>query len=490
MKRLVSFVLLLVMISLTTTSFAASDYLPVSSNKAKIIIKKGEAQKVKSLSFSEPKYSFSIVDGPQFLNLIAEKEDGGVEYLHSGFKLKSSNSKVIRVESNGSVTPLSKGSVKLTASYGGVTCETKITVTGMPTGEFTIKTPAKEVITNYEFYYKENASYSTPNYQYVGIHHLKTAKVKNGLKFTGIIWAKTPVITGYITTDNKIYQIQIKKDQNKKTITLNPKSLIEVSIKTPYKNLAFTSVAVTAQDSKGVKQHSGFIHKIKSAKIYVSPGIYNLQILAKDSKNYYQFYKAKSMFKKSKENLSISAKDMALAKLSIKKSTKHKVALEYMGMNSWEHFNGISYQNLKGTSANIYLTKFSYDEMRYSLKVNEKWQYTFVKPTVRINKNLSINIGDKLKADLRINSGRTFKAGQNISLRNENSQWSDGTFSIKDPYGNKLESIRGNKENLKGYFIFRNSKDTFKVPVQSFNYINIPLPSKPGTYEVTFQIAK
>ncbi|MGE8203734.1 hypothetical protein ACQKP0_04155 [Heyndrickxia sp. NPDC080065] len=494
MKRFYLFLaaVMLVFSFSTSSSAASNDLIQVKSNTGKITIGAGEV-------FKPTKLEVSIYDADMYVGqseyntsvLVTAKDDNYLsEDVTDSAKIVSKNTKIVKVK-NSFLLPVAKGTTTIEVSYKGLKTTKKITVKPAPTDSFTIKAPAGQKISSVNFYTKEQSTYDTKDYFYSSLI-LPQKKSASEYKFSGVNWNKTPNIYAVVSTGNRAYHLTITKAKNGKKITLSSKGFAEVTLKAPFKNLTYDTVALTGVDSKGKTQIAGYLNNLESKKIYVPKKAYNLQILARDKNNYYQFYKKGVRITKTKHTISISSKDVALQKIKINKKTKNSVLLHAFNGSEWTQFPYTYSQTFtkKGTATNVYLTKMEYKQLSINLFVNGNWIYYVTPPSSKVTKSSTINVSDAFRASIEFNKNKVYRAGEKIYLDSTMNQWSNGSFTIKDSYGNTLNSIIGKKGLVKGVFIFKNKNKTFKVPVNSLTYPSLKLPNTPGTYDVTFELAK
>lgn len=491
MKKIIYATLsLFFLFSFSVQAGAASNYLPVESSGTKITILKNpdpasnQKAKAKKITFINLKKELALGDSTkQWVSILAQYEDNSSDYP-ANFTLASSNKKVMTIVDKTYLKVVGQGTAIITAKYAGQTVKQTIKVVAAPTGTVSVKNNLKNNIISYNFFYKN--VYDKGNYYYAPLSLLATTN-KDSISFKGIDWKKTSTVYASITTsDGSIYQMPWTVKQNNKTFSLSRKDFSKVTIKYFNKNVATTFVNANKKDSKNKPMSVGKAQSPNSNTFYIKKGTYNFQLLAKDKKNYYNIFKINTKINKASQIITITNKDVALSKISIKKYTKNTIGLQYIGTSNSNDFAVYYYLGISNSpsSANVYLPA-NQQANSINILVNKQYLYSYI-PSSKIEK---IQLSDKIKAQITFKSNRIFYTNQKIYLQKTAETYSDGTFTLKDSLGNTIESIFNNitKDMLKGNIVFKQGTQTYKQPITSYYSNSLTLPSKPGTYTVTFE---
>lgn len=497
MKKLYSFILVLLLaFSLTSPSYAASNLpIPVEGAKTTINLVKSEAssKEISDISFEQGTYT---IFAGKFLSLgnirvIISYKDGSRSYVpltNGNFNIKSSNENIFTVgqyELRGN----SVGSATLITVYEGHTISTNIQVVES-SDELVVKLPTlpdnvqQDYINFYEMNYKSEHGY----YQYMSINSMYNSN-SNELTISGIDWSAKGPYLGYIQHGNRVYKLEVNQEDKGKTIQLNfdPSKYSQVTFEIPdiinSEYIQEISFNAYLDDYQTISAGNFYSLNKQNFPLYIPKGTYNISISNVSNKVAYILANNKISISNSNENIKFNKTD--LSKLTFNTDLGNRARLNNAYFCSYDNAGScLSTYSHEGIDE-VNISKKNYDDVGYTLFIDNSWNYSFTK-AINLTSNQNIQIGNKLYAKLEFNKS-TYNGGSRVYLYEGHA---DGILSITDKYGNQLSRISDTKgQNVFGKLTFKKGSEIYEVNVtNSLDYASVVLPNAEGTFEVTFTL--
>ena len=210
--------------------------------------------------------------------------------------------------------------------------------------------------------------------------------------------------------------------------------------------------------------------------------IYSLQVNLGSGNDVYNLLEEKVDLTKQKE---ISFVEEELAKLSFEFDQINQVKIENAQMCKNVYSGPCGTMFSPSGIENIYASKKDYNNLSFSMQVENDWKYEYRKENFNVTNDQTIPVGHQLKANLEFYHD-SYTGGQRISLQGH--EWGDGVLQVTDQYGNKLSSLRYQNERILGLLTFKKGKEIYQVEVNNLSYPSMILPNAEGTFEVTFTL--